>query len=48
MAKTTILIAESNDESFDRLRELVSAIGLKPVRATRAAEVLALTKQVLI
>jgi HD-like signal output (HDOD) protein/CheY-like chemotaxis protein len=44
MAKTTILIAESNDEAFARLRELVSEVGLKPVRATRAAEVLALTK----
>jgi HD-like signal output (HDOD) protein len=42
MAKTTILIAESDDEQFERLKEIVVDLGLKPVRAVRAAEVFAL------
>ena len=42
MAKTTILIAESDDEQFERVKALVVDLGLKPVRAVRVAEVLAL------
>ena len=42
MAKTTILIAEADDEQFERLKTLVADLGLKPVRAVRAAEVFAL------
>ena len=42
MAKTTILIAEPDDEQFERLKGLVVDLGLKPVRAVRAAEVFAL------
>lgn len=44
MAKTRILIGESEDEAFTRLRELISQNGFKVVRATRAAEVVALAK----
>ena len=44
MAKTTILIGESDDEHYDRLRAMLSELGLKPVRAVRVAEVLALVK----
>ena len=44
MAKTTILIAESDDEQFDRLKLLMVDLGLKPVRAVRSAETFALIK----
>ncbi|MGB0646728.1 MAG: HDOD domain-containing protein, partial [Bradymonadia bacterium] len=44
MAKTTILIGESDDEHYERLRVILLDAGLKPVRAVRVAEVLALVK----
>jgi HD-like signal output (HDOD) protein/ActR/RegA family two-component response regulator len=44
MAKTKILIGESDDEAFGHVRDLIAQIGLKVVRATRAAEVIALAK----
>ncbi len=42
MAKRTVLIAEASQEDADRMFEIVSSLGLRPVRAKAAKEVLAL------
>ena len=42
MAKRTVLIAEANQEDADLMFEIVSSLGLRPVRAKAAKEVLAL------
>ncbi len=42
MAKRTVLIAETNQEDAERISEIISSLGLRPVRAKAAKEVLAL------
>lgn len=44
MARRTVLIADADVESADRLAEIVEALGLRPVRAKAAKEVIALCK----
>ena len=42
MAKRTVLIADTNQEDAARISEIISTLGLRPVRAKAAKEVLAL------